>query len=539
MRARKWLLISTFLSIAFASIALATCRMDDTVKIDSGLVKGGVSGGILSFKGIPYAAPPVHSYRWRAPQPVIPWTGVRDATAFGNDCMQTEDPGDNALRTTPSEDCLVLNIWRPATASLWEKLPVLVWIHGGAYLVGGSSPAIYEGDGFARQGIVFVSFNYRLGRFGFFAHPALIKANEGSVGNFAYMDQIEALRWVKRNIAAFGGDPNAVTLMGESAGGISVIALLTSPKARGLFQRAIVLSGFGRARRGTKLTGGTTAEPSADKIGTNFAKSVGIEGDGLEALRALRAIPAETVGSNNGAAAPAKFLTYTGGPIIDHDIVFDLPQVVLRRGEGARVPILIGTTTQDLALDFPPSPDNPFSYFGSDVDKARVIYNPDRKLDAPEVRYMLGVDMTMHEPARFVAKQMTRVGMSAWLYRFGYVPESMRPEQTAAPHAGELPFLFDTLDARYGAAVTDKDRTAAKVFNSYFINFVKSGQPNARDLPTWPKFDPVRSELMVFTLDNGPIAQRDPWKDRLDLVEQASDTPIDAGKNDAINSGFR
>ncbi len=255
------------------------------------------------------------------------------------------------------------------------------------------------------------------------------------------MDQIEVLRWVKRNIAAFGGNPNAVTVMGESAGGSSVIDLLTSPRARGLFRRAIVLSGFGRAPRGTKLTGGTTTEPSADIIGTNFARSVGINGDGQEALRHCAQSPAEIVGSDNGAAALAKFPTYTRGPIIDHDIVIDLPQVMLRRGEEARVPILIGTTTEDLALPFPPLPDDPLSYFGSDAEKARTIYNPDRRLDAIKVRYMLGVDMTMQEPARFVAKQMTRVGMSAWLYRFGYVPESMRPNRPPPPTPANYRFF--------------------------------------------------------------------------------------------------
>ena len=217
------------------------------VKINSGVIEGSVSSGVRSFKGIPYAAPPINKYRWRAPQPVTPWIDVHDATAFGHDCMQTPETGDPALsRATLAEDCLVLNVWRPAATAPKEELPVLVWIHGGGYVTGGSSPAIYDGSGFARHGIVFVSFNYRLGRFGFFAHPALIKANEGLVGNFAFMDQIAALRWVRRNIGAFGGNPNEVTLMGESAGGISVLVLLSSPRAKGLFHRAFVLSGGGR-----------------------------------------------------------------------------------------------------------------------------------------------------------------------------------------------------------------------------------------------------------------------------------------------------
>ena len=212
--------------------------------------------------------------------------------------MQEPERSDGAPpRTTLGEDCLVLNVLRPAATARGEKLPVLVWIHGGGYLTGGSSPAIYDGSVFARQGIVFVGFNYRLGRFGFFAHPALIAAKESPIGNFALMDQIETLRWVRRNIGAFGGDPERVTVMGESAGGFSVIILLSSPNARGLFHRAVVLSGGGRSflLGGKELTGGTSAETSAAQVGTNFAKSVGISGEGPQALGALRALSAPTV----------------------------------------------------------------------------------------------------------------------------------------------------------------------------------------------------------------------------------------------------
>lgn len=512
--------LAAILSIVLIWTASGAVKMHGTVKIDTGVIAGSVSGNVLSFKGVPYAAPPVNNYRWRAPQPVMPWTGVRAATAFGHDCVQNPESSDGAPpRTTLAEDCLVLNVWQPASTTLGERLPVLVWIHGGAYLTGGSSPAIYDGSGFARHGIVFVGFNYRLGRFGFFANPALLAADEGPVGNFALMDQIEALRWVKRNIAAFGGDPDKVTVIGESAGGFSVMVLLTSPKAKGLFHRAIILSGGGRTflLGGRKLNGGTPIEPSADQIGANFAKSVGIEGDGPQALEALRALPAETVLSEPDRS------TYVGGPIIDGRTVIATPQVMLRRGKVAPVPMIIGTTMEDLAADLPPSPEKPLSYFGADAQEARAIYNPDGKFDPAQVRLTVGADMTMHEPARFVAKQMTQLGMPAWLYRFGYVAESKRPQQSIASHGGELAFLFDNLDVRYGKDVTKKDRAVAKTFRSYFINFVKSGQPNGHGLPTWPKFDPVHSELMVFTPDNGPIGQPDPWKDRLDLVERAAD----------------
>lgn len=510
--------LAAILLIALIDTAGAT-KLNETIKIDTGLIQGGASGDVLAFKGIPYAASPVNSGRWRAPQPVKRWTGVRAATAFGHDCVQNPESSDGAAPlTTLAEDCLVLNLWRPSSTTPGERLPVVVWIHGGAYVSGGSSRAVYDGSGFARQGVIFVSLNYRLGRFGFFAHPALLEANEGPVGNFALMDQIAALRWVKRNISAFGGDPNKVTLMGESAGGFSVIVLLTSPKAKDLFQRAIILSGGGRTflLGGRKLSGGTPTEPSADQIGVNFAKSVGIEGDGPQALKALRELPPTTV------LAEHDMSTYVGGPIIDGRIVIAAPQAILRRPEAAGVPTMIGTTMQDLS-GLSPSIENPLSHFGADAEKARAIYNPEDKLDANQIRLAVGADMTMHEPARFVAKQMTRLGLPVWLYRFGYVAQTERSRMVEATHASELPFLFNTLNVCYGGSVTEKDREAATIFGSYFINFVKSGEPNARGLPSWPKFNSKVSELMIFPSHSGPMARVDPWKDRLDLNERAAD----------------
>lgn len=199
-----------------------------------------------------------------------------------------------------------------------------------------------------------------------------------------------------------------------------------------------------------------------------------------------------------------------------------MPGEILRRGEAAKVPIIIGSTTNDLPVLFPPFKD-PLSYFGADAAKVRAVYNPNGKLKPIDLFVTIGVDMTMHEPARFVAKQMTAARQPAWLYRFGYVAESLRPKVTGASHASELPFLFDTLDARYGKNVTQKDREAGREFRSYIVNFVKTGNPNGNGLPTWSEFDPARSNLMMFTPNNGPVMQTDPWKERLDLVEQVAD----------------
>lgn len=527
MRAGTRLLFAA--SLALAPLAPAPAPAAATVvRIETGEIEGAVSDGVASFKGIPFAAPPVGALRWRAPQPPAPWDGVRPATAFGHDCMQLAEPSDAAPPgTTPDEDCLVVNVWRPAETTPGEKLPVLFWIHGGGYVNGGSSPALYDGGGFARQGLVVVSANYRLGRFGFFVHPALLAAGEGPVGNFGYQDQLAALRWVQRNVAAFGGDPARVTIVGESAGGGSVLHLLVSPAAKGLFQRAAVLSGGGRGHLlgGMQPSGGTPAQPSADQVGAAFAKAAGVAGDDAAALAALRALPADVVRGDLNMSALMRFpADYAMGPIVDGEIVVATPAERLRRGEGARVPILIGTTGADLPLTLPPSRGEPYAMFGADAERARALYDPADQLPPLRIALILGADLTMQEPARFVAKQATRAGAPAWLYRFDYVPESLRAEQDAAPHAGELPFVFDTLPARYGAAATDADRAMARVVSGYFANFAKGGDPNGPGLPAWPKYAPARPDLMLFTND-GAAVRPDPWQERLDLIERALDRP--------------
>jgi para-nitrobenzyl esterase len=517
-----------FIATAFTATTIAQTT-NKTVKIDTGATEGTVSGDVLSFKGIPYAAPPLGNLRWRSPQPVKPWTGVRQATQYGYDCIQKPLPGDAAASGgKTSEDCLVLNVWRPAGKLSHKKLPVLVWIHGGGFLNGSSAAAIYDGTAFARQGLVVVSFNYRLGRLGFFAHPALTAAKKGSLGNYGLLDQVAALRWVQRNIAAFGGDPNQVTIAGESAGGISVMHHLTSPEARELFHQAVVLSGGGRTflMGLRKLSESTPDLPSAEESGIEFTKSVGIKETGAAALKALRALPAEKVnGEMNMSALLTKPPTYAGGPIFDGSIVTATPGEILRRGKAANVPLLIGTTSADLPVTFPPLKD-PLSYFGADTKRASALYNPSGTLPLQAIAATIGVDITMHEPARFVAKQMTATGNPAWLYRFGYVAESLRPEKMGAEHATEQPFLFSTLDARYGKAVTAKDRAMAKTFHTYFANFAKFGNPNGSGLPNWSKYDPTKPNLMMFALNGTSEMKADPWSARLNLVEQVAESKV-------------
>lgn len=484
--------------------------------IDTGRVEGVVSGDVRSFKGIPYAAPPVGALRWRPPQPVTPWREVRRATEYGADCVQKRISSDAATTgSVVGEDCLFLNVWRPAAVKPDVALPVLVWIHGGGFLNGGSSDPLSDGSALARQGLVVVALNYRLGRLGFFMHPGLKAAGEEAPGNYAFLDQLAALQWVRRNIAAFGGDAQQVTIMGESAGGISVMHHLASPASHGLFQRVIVMSGGGR------IYGiGPPTVARAEDAGLAFAKSMGITGTGAEALAALRALPVEKVnGDLSMMALITKPDTYAGGPIPDGKIVTPgMPGEALRTRTAAKVPVLVGTTGDDLPVLFPPR-DNPLSFFGAEAAAAKTVYFAETPNPADGVK-KIAVDITMQEPARFVARQVTASGQPAWLYRFDYVAESLRPKGTAE-HATEVAYLFGTLDTRYGAAATAKDHAMSEMFLGYFAAFAKTGDPNRSGLPSWPRYDAAKGELMMFTRDAAAVVQADPWKARLDLIERA------------------
>ena len=281
------LLLCWLAGVAAMGVGSAAQQTPPLVRVDSGQLQGVVEDGVVSYKGIPFAAPPVGDLRWRPPQPVARWSGVRHATEFGADCMQARfgpppAPG-GPLTQAPSEDCLFLNVWSPAGATLGAKLPVMFWIYGGGFVGGSSAMPLTSGAQFAKQGVILVAANYRVGRFGFFAFPALSRERPDELkANYAYMDEIAALRWVKRNIAAFGGDPNNVTIFGFSAGGVSVHSLLTMPKARGLFQKAIVESGGSRdsvltARPMSKDGVDPNYPVSAETIGIKFARSMGIE----------------------------------------------------------------------------------------------------------------------------------------------------------------------------------------------------------------------------------------------------------------------
>jgi para-nitrobenzyl esterase len=506
---------STTISAALALLLAASSASlagTDRATVHTGKVQGAVNAGVVAFKGIPFAAAPVGELRWKPPQPVKPWSGVRSAVTYGADCMQEPFPGDAApLGVTPAEDCLYVNVWRPATDI--KRAPVMVWIYGGGFVNGGSSPAVYDGSEFAKSGVVLVSFNYRLGNFGFFAHPALSAEQPNELrGNYGLMDQIAALQWVQRNIAAFGGDPGNVTIFGESAGGMSVNTLLTTPLAKGLLHKAVVESGGGRSMmRSRKVQGG---EDSAEAQGVRLAKHFGIEGNDAQALAKLRAIPADRLKLSMMRMGDPN---YSGGPMFDGKIVLGEPAKLFAEGKGAPVPVMLGATNNDIGFPQAKSVEELYALFGDKAAAARAAY-PSNGNDFPQVYMRVGGDQMMVEPARHIARLLTARGQPVYHFRFSYVAESMRQSWPGAPHATEIPYVFNTVAARYGKDLTAKDAAMAKAVHEYWVSFAKDGKPSAKDAPTWEPYDVEKDVIMDFTND-GPVARPDPWKVRLDLAE--------------------
>jgi len=512
---------SALIGIVALTVAFAFPAFSQTpVKTVSGPVSGVTADGVESFKGIPFAAPPVGDLRWRAPQPAAKWTATLKADHYGHDCMQEPFGGDAApLGTTPSEDCLVLNVWRPAGHH--DKLPVIVWIYGGGFVNGGSSPAVYDGSAFARKDVIMVSFNYRLGRFGFFGHPALTAADadHGLLGNYGYMDQIAALKWVQANIAAFGGDPANVTIFGESAGGGSVHMLMTSPLAKGLFAKAIVQSGGGRGNLmgERRLREDLPNLPSSESLGVALAKKNGIKGTDAAALASLRALPAEAIVDKLNLANMASD-TY-GGPMVDGRIVAETPQAAYLAGRYNKVPLMIGANNADIGFNFAQTKEAAFAPFGANIAAAKAAYDPLGKFTVEVIRYFMGMDALMIEPARFVASTLAAQGVPAYEYRYSYVADSMQAEwKTGTPHATEIPYVMDTVRAKYGDRLTEKDARIADQTNSYWANFARTGNPNGEGLPEWPRYDPKADVLMNFSAEGTPVAIPDPWKARLDVT---------------------
>lgn len=465
----------------------------------AGAVRGRREGLANVWRGVPYAAPPVGDLRWRAPQPCPQWDGERDASAFGHAPPQA-GPSDVAdivsLGGAPeptSEDCLTLNIWSPVGAA---RAPVMVWLHGGSNRMGAGSLPFYDGAAFARDGVVLVSINYRLGHLGFFAHPALTAqaSKDEPLGAYALLDQIAALEWVRDSIAGFGGDPTNVTLFGESAGGLDILALMTTARAKGLFHKAIVQSGGGWLP--------ATPLKAAEARGAMAAAALDlIEPDGA----ALRATAAHRL-----TAIESSF-----GPVIDGRLLTRDPISAWARGDFADIPLMIGVNSgEDSLLNY----GGGLKRFGEIIkpNKALARLYPEMNGEKEQLVRLGFRDFGFAGPARWIAGRPRR--SKAWLYAFDYVEEARRVGVTRADHGAEIFHVFETLDRRpeEAAPASDADRAVSTGMHARWIAFARNGDPG----PDWPAYDRRNDDWMVFDVTPGGRVRRGWWRKPLDHHER-------------------
>ncbi len=460
------------------------------VKIESGLVAGVEQGDVRVYKGIPYAAGPVGELRWKPPRRAAAWNGVRAADRFGASCMQVVRAGVSEI----SEDCLTLNVWTGAKTG--EKLPVMFWIYGGAFVMGSSAVPIYDGAALARQGVVVVSINYRVGDFGFFAHPALSDAAGGEpVGNYGLMDQVAALEWVERNIAALGGDPRQVTIFGESAGGMSVNDLMVSPKAKGLFQRAISESGLGlnEVRPLSRL----------EDSGKTMAADLGVAG-APDPIAALKAIPAKELLAGVSAARAKRgggILSGGWGPALDGQYLPAEPGVLFAQGKQHRVPYLAGSNSWEASLmaTFSVPAESTLAGLGAQRQQAVSIYEAECGGDQGVMAAWIYTDGQFGAAARYLAAHMEKVNQPAWLYHFSYVSENRRGKAPGAAHGAEIQYVFNNLRLSSSTVTfTAADRAISDRMSAYWVRFAKTGNPNPPGKTEWPAYKASSDELLEF-----------------------------------------
>lgn len=481
-------MIRRLLSLALAAAALtpapSVASTGPVVEAPAGKVEGKTAKGMRIFKGIPYAAAPVGPLRWAPPQPAAAWQDALDASKFGPACMQPNPRGPSIYAwdlPATSEDCLSLNIWTPENA---KGAPVFVWIHGGALTSGSAGDPLYDGSAFAARGIVFVSINYRLGALGYFAHPALsAESPDGVSGNYGLLDQIAALQWVQRNIGAFGGAADNVTIAGESAGALSVMYLMAAPQARGLFHKAIAESAYmvsAPALR-EKRNGMVPAEEQGVYLATKL---------GATDLAALRAMPAEEI------ATKAPTTGYFPFPVIDGKVVPRQLVETFDRNEQAPVPILAGFNAGEIrSLRFllPKAPDNAAAY------EAAIRANYGEFADAFLARYPAkNIDESMLAATRDamygwtserLVSNQAALGQPAYLYLFDHGYPATQKWKLHAFHAAELPFVFDTAGKTppLWPKIPDKlaERKLIDAMGDYWASFARSARPQATDQPDW------------------------------------------------------
>ena len=484
------------------------------VKTANGLVEGTTeASGIRVFRGMPFAAPPVGDLRWKPPQPVKGWDGVRSARAFGAQCMQRRVFDDMVFRASGvSEDCLYLNVWTPAT-SAGARLPVLVYFYGGGFIAGDGSEPRYDGEAMARKGIVALTVNYRLGVFGFFAHPELTKESpKHASGNYALLDQWAALQWVRQNIAAFGGDPAKVTIAGESAGSISVSALMASPLTKGLIAGAIGESG---AMIGSTLPAVPLAD--AEKSGLAFATGLG-----APALATLRAMPADKLLEATARPGLPRF-----APTVDGYVLPRLPAEIFAAGEQAHVPLLAGWNSEESPARgvLGPAEPTPENYanairklYGTDAERVLKAYpgsTPDEVVGSA----------TALASDRFIGfstwKWIDLHGKTASKPVYRYMYSRPRPGARGASHSAEIEYAMGNLATNKVFAWTADDHKVSEFMQGYFANFVKNGDPNGPGLPEWPAANSGRA-VQVMHLDVTPRAEPETVRERYLLLDELS-----------------
>ncbi len=481
--------------LALASMLIGSAAAGAPVILDSGAVSGVRDGNLTVYKGIPYAAPPLGALRWRDPEPAVPWTGVRTADAFAPACMQTGVSMPGEAPPTISEDCLYLNVWTPAR-SAGEKLPVLIWIYGGGFTNGSAAMPLYWGDRLAQRGVVVVTFGYRVGPFGFLVHPELsAESPRHSSGNYGLFDQIAALQWVQRNIAAFNGDPTRVTIAGQSAGAISVSLLMASPAAKGLFARAIAQSGG--MFEPLQLAPGYQ-QANAEKDGVAYAASVG-----ATSLAALRALPAEAL--LKGKAGNVSH------PVLDSFVMPRSPYETFAAGLQNDVPILVGSNEDEARSLIPDLSTIKAATFEADIAKSWGALPPQllaaypHQTDAAALRARLDFERDLRfgwDMWAWARLEAMRGRSAVYYYHFAHAPPFPKDSVYAGwgpSHYAELWYTFDHLDQEPWAW-TRADRRLADTMAEYWVNFVQGGDPNGDKLPPWPRF--TLDKPQALTLDD-------------------------------------